>query len=387
MSAPLYTTSLPPQHPQPPISTPSSPIKGTNYVPQPMPMNQGPPPPIAAPGAPPQLHLTFPGTIQVLPSPSSSASSSAPRHTIFSPDGGPTFYSDEHSSSDSGHRSSAASSHVNVNIAHMSLEEQQAYLRQQHGTSAPHSPSQGMAFSAPMYSAPYPQGEMQFGVPGHGDPGLGLQTLHGSQPMENGEYTYVVMPHDDGSMPTMPGAFPTEDNIQVYGHQAGYMHPGGHVIDYGGDHIGYAHPTVTLTHDGSIPTHYTHHIAPEAYINASPNPSKPPSPRMLGSQPPPPQFLTSPVSQPTPQPGINTQLLPMSTPSMAHLSPHQMEGPSHPHSPLPPPSPFHHPPHGGARPDTGLNPAMSDGGLSGPPDAASNEATPGPSDGTWTYNP
>lgn len=377
MSAPSHTASLP-DYPSLPISTPASPQKASMGMAPPMSVI---PPPGSAAGVTP-LNLSFPMTMHAVPSPSSSASSSAPRHSIYSPSSA-VPYSDDPSSSDS-FRGSAMSSQVGVNVAHLSLQEQQALLRQQqsqHG-SAPHSPSHTMVgFNNPSYvdpAAPY-RPEVQYGnlaPPGYGNPGLGLNVPGHVEGM-SGSNGYN-MSHDLNGMPPIPGAFPHEETFAYQHHQLGRtlsQHPsfGGSVeMMYNNAQEGqmapdYSQTTISFGHDGG-----SH--GGEQFLPTSPHPSQ-------GSTPP--QHMQHYTNMPS-QHGGGGMHLSVSMPSGSSPS---NRSPLHPHLPL------------GAyqdssnRPESGIAPSMlvgSDSGPGGQSSAGSNIQTSGDNgastDGNW-YHP
>ncbi|KAG9049316.1 hypothetical protein FS837_010635 [Tulasnella sp. UAMH 9824] len=347
MSAPSHTTALPANYPPMPISTPTSPLKGTTtMVPPPLPVvpSQG------HMNGVPHLNVAIPGGVHPLPSPSSSASSFAPRQSLYSLEGQTMFSSEDHSSGAS-YPPSATSSNVNVNVSHLAIDEWHPQRSQ------PHSPSQGLAtFSNSGFHDPssFHPGDMPFAGAGagFGDPNLGLQGhpqgaingVHGNVGSSHGGYP---LGHDGGDpaiMPRIPGAFPQDD----YGHHSlgvppqSFMAPGYDASSMG---MGYAAPQMTFTQPGGLPADQSQFLAHSPLGSQAPSPSHQQS-----------QFLTT----ATPHLGPGGQ----------HLS--VVPSPSHGdqtfqvHSPLPP-SPAGPYPDGSqsVRIETGISPKM----LVGAPDS------------------
>lgn len=344
MSAPSHTTALPANYPPMPISTPTSPLKvTTTMVPPPLPVvpSQG------HMNGVPHLNVSIPGGVHPLPSPSSSASSFAPRQSLYSLEG-QTMFSSEDPSSSASYPGSATSSNVNVNVAHLTMEEWQQQRSQ------PHSPSQGLAtFSNSAFQDPssFHPGDMQFAGAGagFGDHNLGLQGhpvphgsmngVHGNVGPSHGGYP---LGHDGGDpslMPRIPGAFPQED----YGHHSLGVPPQNFMAsayDPSSMAMGYA-PQMTFTQPGGMPADQSQFLAHSPLGSQAPSPSHHQS-----------QFLTT----PTPQLGPGGQ----------HLSPSHGDRTFQVHSPLPP-SPAGPYPDGSqsVRIETGISPKM----LVGAPDS------------------
>ncbi|KAG8976227.1 hypothetical protein FRC05_004477 [Tulasnella sp. 425] len=345
MSAPSHTTALPANYPPMPISTPTSPLKPTTtMVPPPLPVvpSQG-----HMNGGVPHLNVSIPHGVHPLPSPSSSASSFAPRQSLYSLEG-QTMFSSEDPSSSASYPGSATSSNVNVNVAHLALDEWRQQQRSQ-----PHSPSQVLTnFSNSAFQDPssFHSGDMQFvgGPGGFGDPNLGLQGnhasmngVHGNVGSSHGGYP---MGHDGGDnsiMPRIPGAFPQDDSM-AYGHHPMGVPPQNFMAyDTSSMSMGYAPPQMTFTQPGGMPGDQSQFLA------HSPLGSQAPSPGHQQSQ-----FL----SATTPQLGHGGQ----------HLSPGHGDQAFQVHSPLPssPSGPY---PDGSrsVRIETGISPKM----LVGAPDS------------------
>ncbi|KAG8921862.1 hypothetical protein FRC01_014825 [Tulasnella sp. 417] len=347
MSAPSHTTALPANYPPMPISTPTSPLKvTTTMVPPPLPVvpSQG------HMNGVPHLNVSIPGGVHPLPSPSSSASSFAPRQSLYSLEGQTMFSSEDHSSSAS-YPGSATSSNVNVNVAHLALDEWQQQRSQ------PHSPSQGLAtFSNPAFQdhSSFHPGDMPFAGAGSGfgDHNLGLQGHSVPQGSMNGVHGNVASSHrgyplghdggDPAIMPRIPGAFPQDDSL-AYGHHSLGVPPQSFMAsayDASPMAMGYGHPQMTFTQPGGMPADQSQFLA------HSPLGSQAPSPGHQQSQ-----FLSA---------GTSAQ----------HLS--VVPSPSHGdqtfqvHSPLPP-SPAGPYPDGSqsVRIETGISPKM----LVGAPDS------------------
>ncbi|KAG8986619.1 hypothetical protein FRB90_003877 [Tulasnella sp. 427] len=269
MSAPSHTTALPSNYPALPISTPTSPLKvTTTMVPPPIPVV-----PSQVNGVP-HLNVAIPGGVHPLPSPSSSASSFAPRQSLYSLEG-QTMFSSEDPSSSASYPGSATSSNVNVNVAHLALEEWHQQQRSQ-----PHSPSQVLTnFSNSAFQDPpsFHSGDMPFVGAAYGDASLGhsMNGVHGNVGSSHGAYQ---MGHDGDNaiMPRIPGAFPQDDSL-AYGHHGLGVSPQNFMstgYDPSSIGMGYVPPQMNFTQAGD----------PSQFLTHSPHGSQAPSPSHRQSQ-------------------------------------------------------------------------------------------------------